>query len=119
MIKSFKFKPAFAADEPDDSRQVLIELATCLGPMVDQLPEDYRQAIRLTDLGELTQAEMATALGLSASGARSRVQRARARLRVMLQECCHFQLDRSGRVLDYHPRSPGCPACAGQVGVVA
>lgn len=35
-------------------------------------------------------------------GAKSRVQRARARLKTMLFDCCHFELDRHGKVLNYY-----------------
>jgi RNA polymerase sigma-70 factor (ECF subfamily) len=66
------------------------ELITCLKPMIDRLPEKYKQAILLAELGELTQKELAVKLGLSVSGAKSRVQRGRAFLKKMFLECCQF-----------------------------
>ena len=39
---------------------------------------------------------------MSVSGAKSRVQRARTRLKAMLLDCCHFELDRRGRVTNYY-----------------
>lgn len=83
--------------------------------LVETLPEHYREALRLTEFEGLTQVEMARRLGLSVSGAKSRVQRARAMLREQLVACCHFQFDRRGRVIDFHPlatRDEPCPECA-------
>ncbi len=43
-------------------------------------------------------------LGIGVSGARSRVPRARARLRSLLLDCCHFGLDPRGKVVNYYGR---------------
>lgn len=71
--------------------------------MVDQLPAQYREALVLAEFEGLTQQAVADRLGLSLSGAKSRVQRARAMLKDMLMKCCHFEFDRYGTILDYHP----------------
>jgi RNA polymerase sigma-70 factor (ECF subfamily) len=88
------------------------EVALCLKPMIDHLPDKYRQATLLTEFEGLTQQEMAEQLGLSLSGAKSRVQRARETLKEMLLACCHFEFDRRGHILDYH-EARGCRACSG------
>ena len=69
------------------------QLARCLRPLVDRLDEDYRDALLLTDLGDLSQAEAARRLGLSAPGMRSRVQRGRAQVHGALAKCCQVDLD--------------------------
>ncbi len=89
-----------------------IEIASCLNPLIDQLPEKYSEAIRLTELQGLTQKEMAEDLGISLSGAKSRVQRARSKLKDTLTSCCHFEFDQSGRIVDYQPREESCPCCS-------
>jgi RNA polymerase sigma-70 factor (ECF subfamily) len=48
--------------------------------------------------------ELAKRLGISVSGAKSRVQRGRQQLKEMLLECCEFEFDRRGRVYDCTPR---------------
>lgn len=63
-------------------------VAGWLPRMIDGLPEPYREALRLSELEGLTQAELARRLGLSPSGARTRVQRGRAKLREALDACC-------------------------------
>ena len=99
-----------AAPEADDA-EVERQLARSLRGMVEQLPEAYRQALALTAFEGLTQKEVAGRLGLSLSGAKSRVQRAREKLRAMLLDCCHFEFDRMGHVIDYYPRGLYCERC--------
>jgi RNA polymerase sigma-70 factor (ECF subfamily) len=88
------------------------EMAHCIAPMVRQLPDDYRQAIELTELEDMTQTAAAERLGLSVPGMKSRVQRGRARLRAMLLRCCEIETDRRGRVVAFETRDgKGCTVC--------
>lgn len=95
--------------EPAVDDDVVRELIPCIKAMVDSLPADYRQALLLTEYQGLTQKELGARLGLSFSGAKSRVQRAREKLKTMLLDCCYFEFDRLGRVIDYQPK---CTCCA-------
>jgi RNA polymerase sigma-70 factor (ECF subfamily) len=94
----------FAEDVP--LRNVIGEIADCLQPMLSRLPQKYREALVLADLEGIAQAEIARRLGLSLSGAKSRVQRAREQLKTLLMECCHFEFDCRGRVSDYQCKKP-------------
>lgn len=67
-------------------------------------PED-REAITLCDLQGMAQADFARAMGLSLSAAKSRVQRARVRLRTQMSQVCQVQMDEGGRVSDFVPRA--------------
>ena len=87
------------------------ELSRCLRPFVDHLPDHYAQALTLTDLGGMPQAEAARQLGLSVSGMKSRVQRGRAQLKALVLECCDVELDGRRHVVDYQRRSPTCGDC--------
>ena len=87
------------------------EVATWLPPMIEQLPEKYREALRLTDIEGLTQQQLADRLNLSLSGAKSRVQRAREKLKDRLLQCCHLEFDRLGRVIEYQPQGDYCRYC--------
>jgi RNA polymerase sigma-70 factor (ECF subfamily) len=93
--------------EPDAAE----EIAMSLRDMVEALPEPYRQALVLTEFQGLNQKELAATLGISFSGAKSRVQRARQKIKDELLTCCHFELDRYGRVVDYWEHCSCC--CAG------
>jgi len=105
-------------DVPDDLDAALVhdseaELAPCLTSMISRLQEPYRSAIELTSLRGLTQADAAREAGISLSGMKSRVQRGRAQLRQMFDECCEIALDARGKVIDYtpRPRPPSCDSC--------
>jgi RNA polymerase sigma-70 factor, ECF subfamily len=78
--------------DPDDARGRQ-ELARCLEPLVRRLPEPYREALTLTDLGQLSQTEAAQVAGLSVSGMKTRVQRARAQVHQLLSVCCEVAQD--------------------------
>lgn len=94
-------------DPPED---VAAEVASWLAPMMEALDPEDREALRLADLEGITQRELAERLGLSLSGAKSRVQRARKRLRATLESCCRIEQDARGGVVGYTPRS-GCEEC--------
>jgi RNA polymerase sigma-70 factor, ECF subfamily len=92
----------------DDQEAVLVELAACLRPLLAELPDDYRRALELTDLGGLTQAEAAKLEQVSLSGMKSRVQRGRRQLAVVLRDCCTPTLDSRGLPVDFRPRPDIC-----------
>jgi RNA polymerase sigma-70 factor (ECF subfamily) len=81
--------------------------------MIATLPEPYQEAIQLTELEGVSQVDLASRLGISVSGAKSRVQRGRALLKDMLLECCRFEFDRRGGILECEPRSKAsCEECS-------
>ncbi len=87
---------------------VQARLAPCLRPMIESLPAAYADALRLTEVDEMPQAEVARRLGLSLTALKSRVRRGRTQLKDMLLRCCEFELSAAGRVLDYWPRQVCC-----------
>ena len=110
-------EPAADSIDGELSTDAHAEIAYCIAPMVRQLPQNYRQAIELTELEGMTQTAAAELLGLSVPGMKSRVQRGRARLRAMLLRCCEIETDRRGRVIAFEQRDgEGCAACSDQRG---
>ncbi len=87
------------------------EIAQCLKAMIHYLPEKHKQAIVLTEFQNLTQKELGERMGLSVSGAKSRVQRARVKLKKMLLGCCQLEFDRLGNVIDYQHKCNDCKFC--------
>ena len=82
------------------------ELASCLGTLLARLPDEYRHALEVTDLGDQTQHAAAEQLGLSTSGMKSRVQRGRRLLRAEVKRCCVVTLDSTGNLVDATVRAP-------------
>ena len=94
-------------EEPNEATRAL---ARCLTPMLNELPDTARDALTRVDLHGQTHQQAAEELGVSVSGMKSRVQRARRQLKDRLTRCCRVDLDRTGAVTDYHPVNAGC-AC--------
>lgn len=90
-------EPAAEAAEPENLNA---DVVSCLRPMIEKLPEGYRRALVLADLEGKKGREVAGELGLSVPGAKSRVQRARRKLKATLLSCCRLELDRVGNVLE-------------------
>jgi RNA polymerase sigma-70 factor (ECF subfamily) len=89
--------------------------------LLDGMDQADQEALRLTAYQGVRQRELAERLGISVSGAKSRVQRARQRLRDLVVACCRPELDRLGGVININPPrecddagcacAGGCPAC--------
>lgn len=101
--------------EPDGDQHDLAELKGAFLRMIYSLPEPYREALLLTEFDGLTQQQLAQRVGISVSGAKSRVQRGREQLKEMLNECCTFEFDRRGKIIGCEPRrNAGCKECPSQ-----
>ena len=83
------------------------ELRAAFRRMIEELPAPYGQALTLTEFEGLTQKQLAEHLGISLSGAKSRVQRGREKLKEALLDCCRFEFDRRGQIIDCTPRERG------------
>lgn len=103
-----------SADPVDDRVEeatVVAELASCLRCMIDCLDEPSRIALRLADVDGRSQQEIADRMGISLSGAKSRVQRARRQLQAKFAACCDVQRDSRGNVTDFRPNDPARQRC--------
>lgn len=101
---------AHAADDVADE-SALQELSTCLKPLISSLGPADREALQLVEFEGVSQVEAAERLGLSVSGMKSRVQRARLHLRSALDECCRIALDRRGGIISYETLTDQCGTC--------
>lgn len=94
-------------DETEEAT-VLKKLEPSVRSLVRQLPPAYREAIVLVDFKGISQVALAEKLGISVSAIKSRVQRARKMLKDLFLECCHFELDKSGKVIDHYCSKGKC-----------
>jgi RNA polymerase sigma-70 factor (ECF subfamily) len=103
-----------ASDTPEDDELASRELSTCLRPLMRGLTVADQEALQMVEFDGVTQVEAAARLGLSVSGMKSRVQRARSHLRSALHDCCRIAVDRRGGVISYEGKSGNCESCASQ-----
>lgn len=80
------------------------DITPCMLRLINQLPDNYKDAILETELGQLSQKEYAEKAKISYSGAKSRIQRARQQLHLLFKECCKIQADIYGNIVDYEKR---------------
>jgi len=97
--------------QPEEEESIRKELSSCLQPMVGELLDKYRNAIRMSELENRTQKEVAEQEGISLSGAKSRVQRVRALLKTMMDDCCQFEINQKNQVVSYEKKERDCNFC--------
>lgn len=90
----------------EESLPVVDSLASCLPRVLAGLSAVDREAIICCDLQGMSQQVFASQTGLSLSAAKSRIQRARQRLRHRLATDCQVSFDEAGRVCCFVPRPP-------------
>lgn len=73
--------------------------ADCIRPYLELLPAAQREALQLADLENISQKHLAEKWGVSYSGAKSRVQRARVELYGLFQQCCQVKSDAYGNII--------------------
>jgi RNA polymerase sigma-70 factor (ECF subfamily) len=117
---------ALAGESPDEVAALRAQVVGAMKGFLEELPERYREPVRLAELEGLPLARIALRLELSLPAVKSRVRRGRAMLRRKLQDCCRFEFDRLGQVIGYERRrllccqpEPELPAPAGRKGADA
>ena len=93
-------------DFENDHNQLNDCVHYCLQEMLLTLPEKYREALELAEIKNLSQIDLANQLGISYSGAKSRVQRARQMLKEKMQEHYKIKTDSYGNVIVCENRLP-------------
>ncbi|HNO74379.1 MAG TPA: RNA polymerase sigma factor SigZ [Nitrosomonas mobilis] len=97
--------------QPEEEEIIRKELSACLQPLVRELPDKYRNAVQLSEIEDRTQKEVAEQEGISLSGAKSRVQRGRALLKTMLDDCCQFEVNQKNQIVSYERKEKDCKFC--------
>ncbi len=99
-----------AAETNESADEVTVVMTRALRRFLDELPESYREPVRLAEFEGLPLAKIALRLGLSLTAVKSRVRRGRAMLRKKLQDCCRLEFDRLGKIIGYERRNAEtCP----------
>jgi RNA polymerase sigma-70 factor (ECF subfamily) len=105
-LDSFGDIPAVDAIDPGD--RAIGNLSDCLDPMLGTLSGGDADLLRRIDLHGEAQTGLAASLGVPLSTLKSRVQRARTKLRSAFDACC--TIDR-GRTFEFEQEGACPPAC--------
>lgn len=87
-----------AAHTPTDDGFRLADC--CLKSFIEGLPPKYSEVLILIELKGKSQKGTAEELGLSYSGLKSRVQRAREMLKKAILNCCDYEFDKYGNIVN-------------------
>lgn len=88
-------KDVWTGEKPPSVEQQLIrkEMNECIRDFVENLPENYRTVVVLSELEQLKNDEIAEILGVTLDTVKIRLHRARARLKKELETHCSFYRD--------------------------
>lgn len=98
-------------EDGEINNDITEEVGAWISPFIRRLPDKYQEALRLTEIKGMSQKDLATHLGISYAGAKSRVQRGRALLKEKLTQCCTFHADKYGNIMDFNPKAKSCNSC--------
>lgn len=96
------------AEEPTSPH----DAGSCLLPLILRLPKKYKEALLLTEIKGLKQAQAAEQLKISVTAAKSRIQRGRELLKQGFMDCCNYTLDENGHLKGEHQEKEDCKVCS-------
>ena len=94
-----------------DDSELQQQLARCIIPFIETLPEDIAAALLAVEIEGQSQKDYAARTGLNYSTLKSRIQRGRGQLRRLFEACCHLELDHRGNIVACQSKSSGCNTC--------
>lgn len=100
-------------DDVDPADRTIGNLSDCLDPMLRMLAQSDAELLRRIDLQGEAQTELAASLGIPLSTLKSRVQRARTKLRSAFDQCCAIDLGRNGAPIAFERGAACAPSCSG------
>ena len=81
------------------------ELSHCVQPFINALPEAQAELLKAIELDCVSQKKYAEQKGIPYSTLKSQVKKARSELKVLFDQCCHFQEDKFGNLMSYEKKS--------------
>lgn len=82
------------------------EIAGCLASMIFDLPNKYKAPLEYYEIEGKQHKEIAEKLNISLSGSKTRVQRARKKLKDIIIQCCDLEVDPYGNIVSYQEKHP-------------
>jgi RNA polymerase sigma-70 factor (ECF subfamily) len=98
-----KLEASFTPHELTEDAATVVNLQQCLLRVLSELDADDQELIDLCDMHGLSQCDYAKQKGLSLSATKSRIQRARQKLREQMISSCQVEFDLQG-VSSFTPR---------------
>ena len=84
------------------------DFLSCVKPFISQLPKKYKDILTTVTYNNISQKEYAQAENISYSAAKSRIQRAKEKLKELFLACCSVQSDSYGNIVSYERVKCSC-----------
>ncbi len=92
-------------------KEAIDELTNCITPFINQLPADYQDIMRLSELQNISQKEIAAQLNLNYATVRSKVQRGRSKMKDLFSNCCTIIQGGKGGIVSYKKNNDCDTSC--------
>lgn len=89
--------------QPDDQNDGNPELIACVMELLEFLPVEQRELMKAVEIDGLKQTDYAKQNNMKLSTVKSRVQRAKQKIKEQVFSGCFLQTDKFGNVVDYRP----------------
>lgn len=101
--KQLKFTDIETIDElvEEDQNIAFSEATNFILPILNFLPKEYAVPLKLSDIDNMKQADIAKELNLGLPATKSRIQRARKLLKAEFITCCHFEIGTNGSIVSF------------------
>jgi len=80
------------------------ELSHCVQPFISALPYEQAELLQAIELEGISQKAYAEQRGIPYSTLKSQVKKARLELKALFDQCCHFQEDKFGNLIEYEKK---------------
>jgi RNA polymerase sigma-70 factor (ECF subfamily) len=92
---------SFDLVETNSEKSILGEASEYIKVLLKLLPDDYAKPLYMSDIDSIDQKTIAKNLGLTLSNTKSRIQRARVKLKERFLECCFVSFGESGEMVSF------------------
>ena len=95
-------------EETGDADNMNEDIYKCIESMLFQIPDKYQAVYEMHKKKEMKHREIAEELDISVSASKVRLKRAKDMFREKLLECCDFEVDNYGNIIDYEEKGKCC-----------
>lgn len=108
--KQSKFSNREVPEKPEEDENLAFQEAlNFITPILNFLPPEYSEPLKMADVEGMRQSDIAQKLGLSLPATKSRIQRGRLLLMAEFITCCNFEKDASGNLLSFSIKNSCAP----------
>ncbi len=103
-VKNVEFEETHGGQIDPDIENFNEEIAESMKNFIEELPNDYKEVIKLYEFEGYSHRDISKELDLKENTSKSKLKRGKERLKRLLDDCCVFQIDHYGNVVDYEKR---------------